>query len=218
MDIFDIIGPVMIGPSSSHTAGAARIALAARQIAGDRIKSARILMHGSFADTYKGHGTDKAVVGGLLGFKPDDPRLRDSMELAKAEGLDFSIVTADLGDVHPNTVRIETETAAGRRNSITGSSIGGGRIRIIRLNGMDVDFTGQYNTLVISHCDRPGAVAAVTGILNRMDMNIAGMKVYRAAKGGDAAMIIETDQKPDRETLDEIRSLPEITGVDYVFI
>ena len=195
MDVFDIIGPVMVGPSSSHTAGAVRIGRMVRGILGEQPAEARITLHGSFARTYKGHGTDKALLGGLLGMLPDDERIRDSMELAHAVGMKYQVGTAVLKDAHPNTACITATGPSGKSVTVQGASVGGGNILITSIDGMDVGFTGEYYTLLISHKDTPGVVAAVTHLLALNEVNIANMKVYRSSRGGDAIMVIETDQE-----------------------
>ncbi|RCX09572.1 L-serine dehydratase [Anaerobacterium chartisolvens] len=213
MNIFDIIGPVMIGPSSSHTAGAVRLAGVARLLLGERVKSAYIKLHGSFAETYKGHGTDKAIIGGLMGYLPDDPRIRESIELAEQEGMTFSIETASLGDVHPNTALISVEGVSGKKASILGSSIGGGNIVIKQIDGMSVEFTGQYNSLIVEYTDRPRMVAMITSIIGDSDINIANMKVYRSARGGKAIMTIEIDQEIPEELVNIIRRQRDVFNV-----
>ncbi|HHV98415.1 MAG TPA: L-serine ammonia-lyase, iron-sulfur-dependent, subunit beta [Clostridiaceae bacterium] len=216
MHVFDVIGPVMVGPSSSHTAGAVRIARVARIILQEEIKKAKVILHGSFAETYMGHGTDRAIIGGLMGFSTDDIRIRDSIKIAEEAGKEFNIETGFLGDVHPNTVLIEAEGMSGRVVSVLGSSIGGGNIAIKKINGVEVDFSGRYHILIIEHKDRPGAVAVVTGILGRNNTNIAIMKVYRSYKGGKAIMVIETDQSVDEGIINEIKGQPNILDVTSI--
>ena len=194
MNVFDIIGPIMVGPSSSHTAGAVRIGRIARALLNEEPCKVQITFHGSFARTYKGHGTDKAILGGLLGMRPDDRRIKDSLELAKQMGMSYCFKTADLGDVHPNTVLISTMGSSREKLEVLGSSVGGGNVLIRRVNGLEVDFTGANNTLLVFHRDTPGAVAAVTQLLAREGINIAQMKVFRFYRGGNAVMVIETDQ------------------------
>lgn len=206
MNAFDIIGPIMVGPSSSHTAGAVRIARVAGILLNEKVRKAVIRFHGSFATTYKGHGTDKAIIGGLMGFDTDDTRIRDSLSIAVAEGMEYSIETCELEGVHPNTVIIELEGISGRKASVMGSSIGGGNILIKKVNGLDVDFSGQFNTLLIEHLDRPGTISAVTGILGNNAINIAIMKVYRSSKGSRAIMVIETDQSVSDDVIENISS------------
>ena len=208
--VFDILGPIMVGPSSSHTAGAARLGKVARSVANGPLKSVKFLLHGSFGKTYKGHGTDRALVAGILGMEPSDIRLRDSLQIAKNEGLDFEFIEQDLGDVHPNTVKFIMETKKGNSCEVVGSSIGGGSIQITEVNGNKVEFTGDYPTLIISHQDVPGAVSKVTSILYKEDINIAFMKVFRKQKGKGATMVFEVDNRLNDNVIDEIK------GIDYI--
>ena len=206
MNVFDIIGPIMIGPSSSHTAGAARIGRVAAILLGEELANAQILLHGSFSKTYKGHGTDKALAGGLIGMDIDDIKIKDSLNIAEQKGIKISFQTGDLGDVHPNTVFIKAVGKSGKIVTITGSSIGGGNIIINKVNETPVEFSGEYNTLVIKHLDAPGVIASVANILVANNVNIANMKDYRSCRGGDAIMVIETDQEISDPTLDLIRN------------
>ncbi|MBQ9393123.1 MAG: L-serine ammonia-lyase, iron-sulfur-dependent subunit beta [Oscillospiraceae bacterium] len=215
MDVFDILGPVMVGPSSSHTAGAARIGYMARTLLGTRPLLARIHLHGSFAETGVGHGTDRALVGGLLGMKPDDLRLPFAFEEAKKHGLIFTIDEIELPDAHPNTAVIEADGEGGRHLELQASSLGGGRIMVDRLDGIDVGFTGDYNTLVIHNQDESGTVATVTGILSQFRVNVANMSVNRRKRGGDALMIIETDQHLLLQQVDSLRQLDGILSITY---
>jgi len=215
VDVFDILGPVMVGPSSSHTAGAARIGYMARTLLGTRPLLAHIHLHGSFADTGMGHGTDRALVGGLLGMRPDDLRLPFAFDEAKKQGLTFTIDQIDLSDAHPNTAVIEADGEGGRHLEIQASSLGGGRILVNRLDGIDVNFTGDYNTLVIHNQDESGTVATVTGILNQLHVNVANMSVNRRKRGGDALMVIETDQHLLLHQVDFLRQLDGILSVTY---
>ncbi|AOR24462.1 L-serine ammonia-lyase, iron-sulfur-dependent subunit beta [Clostridium taeniosporum] len=207
LGIFDILGPIMIGPSSSHTAGAARLGKIARIIAGNNIKEVTFLLHGSFGKTYKGHGTDRALVAGVLGMEPSDERLRDSMEIAKEKGIIFLFKEADLGDVHPNTVKFLMTTVDNSYCEVLGSSIGGGNIQITEVNGNSVEFTGNYETLIISQRDLPGVIHSVTSILSKENINVAFMKVFRNHKGRDATMIFEMDNKVSKKAINEIESL-----------
>ncbi|QXM05913.1 L-serine ammonia-lyase, iron-sulfur-dependent subunit beta [Crassaminicella indica] len=206
---FDVIGPRMIGPSSSHTAGAARLGKVARRICGEEVKKVIFTLHGSFAKTYRGHGTDKALVAGILGMEPEDKHLRKSMEIAKKKGLDYQFVEEDLGDVHPNTVKISMIDKKGNQSEIVGSSIGGGNIKIIKINGLDVEFTGEYSTLIVRQIDVPGVIAKVTKIVSQVEINIAFMRVFRQNKGKDAFMIIETDDPIPKGIIEKIRSIGE---------
>ena len=205
MDLFDIIGPVMIGPSSSHTAGAARIGFSARELLGDDVQKAVITLHGSFADTYRGHGTDRALLAGLMGMAVDDPRLRDSLEIAAETGLEYEFRTTELTDAHPNTAILELTGKKGGAITVRASSVGGGNIRIDEINGMMVSFRVSQDTLVIRHRDMPGVIAGVSTLIARYRVNIATMQVFRTCEGGDAIMAIEVDAPISEALRDELR-------------
>lgn len=205
--IFDILGPIMIGPSSSHTAGAARLGKIARSIAGGDIAEVTFLLHGSFAKTYKGHGTDRALVAGILGMEPSDENLRHSMEIAKEIGLKFLFKEADLGDVHPNTVKFVMRTTTDKYCEVMGSSIGGGNIKVCEVNDSEVDFTGMYETLIVEHKDVPGVIHNVAHILYSENINVAFMKMFRDRKGEESTMIFEMDNKPSTESIEKIKKL-----------
>lgn len=210
VSILDIIGPVMVGPSSSHTAGACRIGLFARELVGGQPEQALVELHGSFARTGVGHGTDRAIVGGLLGFHPDDERLRQSLELAEQAGLAVSFSNTKLrGDHHPNTARI-TVTRAEQHVAVIGSSIGAGRIQITDIDGFGVEITGALPALIFVAMDVPGIVAAVTTALARHGHNIAAIKMSRRRKGGDAIHIYEMDQSPSQAAIEVIRALSAV--------
>jgi L-serine dehydratase len=200
----------MVGPSSSHTAGACRLGLLARCLVGGTPQRARIELHGSFARTGEGHGTDKAIVGGLMGFRPDDERLRTALEIAEREGLDYQFEKTKLGEegvVHPNTARISVER--GERTSVmVGSSLGAGRVLVNEIDGYPVEVTGNYHTIVLVAEDIPGSVARIAGILAEYRLNIATLRLTRKERGGDAFMVIEIDDVPDEKVRDEIRALP----------
>lgn len=213
LDIFDILGPIMVGPSSSHTAGAVRIGGMARTLLGERVVRARILLHGSFAQTGQGHGTDKALVAGLLGMKPDDLRIPESFAVAVAEGLAFSFETADLKEAHPNTALLEVEGENGAQLKMQASSTGGGRICVDKINGVDVGFTGAYNTLVIHSTDISGKLAEVTRLLSQSKVNIANMSLHRSRRGGAVLMVIETDHPVTPVVRQLIAELPGVQGV-----
>jgi L-serine dehydratase len=208
VSLLDIIGPVMVGPSSSHTAGACRLGLLARCLVGGTPASARVELHGSFARTGEGHGTDKAIVGGLMGFRPDDERLRTALEIAEAEHLDYRFEKTTLADdAHPNTVRITLER--GPRSAVmVGSSLGAGRVLVSEIDGYPVDVTGNYHTIVLVAEDVKGSVARIAGLLADNDVNIATLKLTRKERGGDAFMVIEVDDLPSESVRDAIRSLP----------
>lgn len=210
VSILDIIGPVMVGPSSSHTAGACRLGLLARGLVGGTPTRALIELHGSFARTGEGHGTDKAIVGGLMGFRPDDERLRDALDILEREGLDYRFEKTTLGedvDTHPNTVRITLERGD-RRAVMQGSSLGAGRILVTQVDGYPVEVTGNLHTIVLVAEDVKGSVARIAQLLAENDLNIATLRLSRKQRGGDAFMVIEIDEQPGEPVRDAIRSLP----------
>jgi len=211
--VFDILGPIMIGPSSSHTAGAARLGKIASIIAGENIASVQFILHGSFAKTYKGHGSDRALVAGILGMDPWDDRLKDALDIAKLQGLGVEFVEGDLGDVHPNTVKFIITKKSGRIVEIIGSSVGGGNILIFEVDGEPVEFTGNYPTIIISHKDTPGMISKVSTILFDENVNIAFMNVYRNSRGLKAAMVFETDTIVPKNVLDKIKALGNIYNI-----
>jgi L-serine dehydratase len=216
VSLLDIIGPVMVGPSSSHTAGACRLGLIARALAGGTPDMARVELHGSFARTGTGHGTDRAIAGGLLGFQPDDVRLRDSLEAAEGAGLKLTFENTKLrGDHHPNTTRI-TATREGRSAIMTGSSIGAGRIVVTAIDGFPVEVTGAYPTLVVVAHDEPGIVATLASALAEESINLATMRVSRRQKGGDAIHIYELDSAPGSAALERIRKLTAVKTLRVV--
>lgn len=215
--LFDVIGPIMVGPSSSHTSGAATIAWMTRQIFTGNAEGAEITLYGSFADTYKGHGTDRALVGGLLGFRSYDKRIRDSFELAEKAGLDVEFkVDRETETAHPNTVDILLRGDDGHELFVRGESLGGGRVRIVRLNNIKVEFTGEYSTLIVGHKDVPGTVAFITGRLAERRINIAFMKMFREEEGGDAFTVIESDSYLPDGLAEEIMGYKTVTSVDTV--
>lgn len=216
MNVFDIIGPIMIGPSSSHTAGAAKIGYIIRELMGEPIVKANIKLHGSFAATYKGHGTDKALIAGLLGMHPDDERIKNSKEIAEKEGMEVSISKVKLENAHPNTTVIKAVGKSKKTLTVQGTSIGGGEIEINEINGMKVNFNGENNTLVIFHMDAPGEISSVSDLIAKENINIAGMKVFRNRQGGNAVMIIETDQSIDKKLLVEIGMIKNIDSVSAI--
>ena len=213
MRLFDILGPVMVGPSSSHTAGAVRIGLTARKLLGDQPVHADISLHGSFALTGHGHGTDCALIAGLLGMQPDDLRIPDSFAIAAEQGLTFSFQNVQLRNAHPNTARLQLEDAKGRTLDIVAESIGGGRIRIRSIDGIETNFSGEHNTLIVHNQDTPGHVAAVTGCLSGHGVNIATMQLYRSAAGGYAVMVLECDEPIPDAVHAELACLPGIVKV-----
>lgn len=210
--VFDIIGPVMIGPSSSHTAGAARIGRAARSIFGREPKWAHIYFYGSFAETYRGHGTDVAIVGGLLDFDTFDERIKRSLEIAAEKGLEIHFHKEACVPDHPNTARLQIGDEEGELE-LVGVSIGGGKIEIDEINGFKIRLTGEHPSIIVINNDRFGAIANVAHVLAKNEINIGYMQVSRKEKGKTALMTIETDQNVDETILDEIRKLPNILHV-----
>ena len=215
-NIFDILGPVMVGPSSSHTAGAVRIGLVGRQLFGQQPDKAVVYRHGSFAATGKGHGTDRALIAGLLGMRPDDLGIPDSFEIAKERGMDFVIEPRELRDAHPNTARIMMEADNGKKLEIQAYSIGGGRIRVSMLDGMDVNFSGETHTLIVRNQDQPGCITDVSTVLNLCGINIATMQVFRARRGGSAVMVVETDQVVPESAIEMLERRQGILKVTFL--
>ncbi|MEG1524238.1 MAG: L-serine ammonia-lyase, iron-sulfur-dependent subunit beta [Clostridia bacterium] len=205
--VFDIVGPRMTGPSSSHTAGAVRLAHVARHIAGMSVVEAAFTLYGSFAETGKGHGTDKALIAGALGMQPDDIRIKDAYRIAREMGVLVELTYSDEPVKHPNTARIHITSEDGHQTEVVGQSIGGGNILITEINGLEVKFTGEYPTLIIQHRDEPGVIAEVSHVLAQLKINIAFMRVFRHGKGEDAYMTIETDQPVTQEMLLMIQTL-----------
>ncbi len=214
--VFDIVGPIMVGPSSSHTAGAARLGLLARAIAGGDARSATVTLHGSFASTGRGHGTDLAIVSGLLGFAPDDTRLRDAVTLAERAGLTVTFTEADLGDVHPNTAELELVAADGSRVLVQGSSLGAGDVEITLIDDFPVSLSGDLPALGVVHHDQPGVVAAVSAALAEAGINIASMQVSRERRGARALMVIETDEPASAEVTARVAGLDGVIAVRVV--
>ncbi len=210
MNVFDIVGPVMIGPSSSHTAGAVRIGYVAGLLLGRPAVKAEIRLHGSFAKTYRGHGTDKALIAGILGMLPDDERIRTSPMLAVEAGLEVTIIPDSIKDAHPNTARIILTSADGEQIIVQGSSIGGGNIIINQINGLEVEFSGQNDTLIVLHRDTAGVIAEVSQYLGELGINISNFRLSRSQKGGIAIMTIEVDGKVDPIMNEHISGMPNI--------
>ncbi len=215
MNLFDVVGPIMVGPSSSHTAGAVKIGNVCAKLMNEKIIKADIFFHGSFLATGKGHGTDKAIVAGLLGMKVDDPDIPESFEIAKQRGMSFSIGSIDLGDAHPNTAKLILEGESGKNLEIVGSSVGGGRINICEIDGLSANFSGDYPTLIVHNLDQPGHVAEVTSMLQHKSINIATMQLYRSGRGGNAVMVIETDQEVPLEAIGWLEHLEGVMKVTY---
>ncbi len=214
-DVFSIIGPSMIGPSSSHTAGAVRLGRVARQLLGEQPKKAEITLYGSFADTYRGHGTDLALIGGLLDYETDDPRIPVAAEEAEALGVEIAFLTSKDKADHPNTVRFILSSDT-RELSMTGASIGGGNVEIVNVNQFDVKFTAVYPTLVISHHDRPGMIADITAILGRNEINIGFMDLDRKGRDREAMTVIETDVSIPDSLIQELKDLSMIYEIKKV--
>lgn len=215
INIFDMMGPVMVGPSSSHTAGAARIGNMGRTLLGEEVARADIGLHGSFAETGFGHGTDRALLAGLLGMKPDDLRIPNAYEEANRAGMAYSFRTVELRDAHPNTALLELTGKSGKQLTLQVSSIGGGAIVVNKIDGIDVNFTGDFNTLIVRNQDESGSVAAITSILSQVHINVANMSVNRHRRGGDALMVIETDQHIKPRQVEFLSELPGILSVTY---
>ena len=213
MNLFDIIGPVMIGPSSSHTAGAARIGRVARLLLGEDVAEARVGLCGSFARTWRGHGTDRAIVGGLMDIAADDARLRDSLDEAKRRGLRVTFEEIQLKDAHPNTARLRLKGVTGRKIEVIGASVGGGSIEIREIDGMSLRVTAQKHTLIIAHRDTPGIIARVSSLLAGAPVNIATMQVARSAAGGKAMTTMELDELPPDEIVAALRVMKGVESV-----
>lgn len=217
MNIIDVIGPVMIGPSSSHTAGAVRLGLLAASILGSRPVKAEINLHGSFAETYQGHGTDMALLAGLLGWMPDDERIPQAKEYASEAGILFSYHKIDLGNMaHPNTVLFKLRGADGSYCEIVGASVGGGQVRVTEIDGFPVELTGRLPAILTVHADARGVIALVTSTLANAGVNIATMRLFRSNKGGVASMVIECDQAVPQEIINLIGALRQIESVRFI--
>ncbi len=216
MSLFDIVGPVMVGPSSSHTAGAVRLGQIARAILGAQPERVLVELHGSFALTGRGHGTDRAVVAGLLGFSTYDERIRDSLALAQQAGMEVSFAPIDLGPgAHPNALRLTMQTTSAKCN-ITGASVGGGLVLITAVDDFEVDFSGAYHTLLIVSEDRPGTINAVTNWLAAHQINVAFLSVGRKERGGTSIMLIETDDPIPDAVTEGLTSFPWVHWVRHV--
>ena len=215
MNVFDIIGPVMIGPSSSHTAGAVRLGRVVNKLIDDRhLKKVEIVLSGSFARTYKGHGTDRALLAGIMGYKSYSPEIRDALTIAAERGIEYSFFKEDIKGAHPNTAKIHYYLTDGNEGVMQGASIGGGNILVNQINGMSVEFNGDNNTLLVMHEDKPGVIAAVTNLMHweHADLNISNFHLSRQEKGGDAIMTIEIDNQPQETLVDDIRQIEHVTN------
>ena len=217
ISVFDVLGPNMIGPSSSHTAGAVSMARLARGLAVGKLKRVEFILYGSFARTYQGHGTDRALLGGILGFTPDDLNIRDSFNIARQRGLEYSFTpNRTETDVHPNTVDIRMENTQGQVMTVRGESLGGGKVRIVAIDGVPVDFTGEYAAVIAIHQDKPGVVAHITKVLSDRNVNIAFMRLSREAKGDIAYSIIESDGTLPEGIPEQLKTNPYIHDVMIV--
>ena len=214
--LFGVLGPCMIGPSSSHTAGAARIGLMCRSVARHGVKSVTFFLHGSFATTYKGHGTDRALVGGLLGMKTDDERIINSLDIARAKGMEIHFVKADLGNVHPNTVKAEMINIDGETSNVVASSIGGGEINVVSVNGFHANISGNYNAIIVSHLDKVGMISRITGLFEKCDLNIVSLYNNREGFGKTAITIIEMDGEPNKQMFDELSKIEDVYAVSSI--
>ncbi len=218
ISIFDVIGPNMVGPSSSHTAGAAAISLIAKKMFDKDIKDVKFILYGSFAKTYKGHGTDKALLGGSLGFSSDDLRIRDSFDIAKDLGVTYSFEESNLELDHPNVVDVCMTSKCDEKMVVRGVSVGGGKIKIVSIDNIAVEFFGEYPTLIVEHLDTKGMIAFICNCLQDTNTNIAFMKVYRDAKGKKAHSIIECDEKIDKSIIETLKQNENINNVMLVQI
>ncbi len=219
MNVFDIIGPVMIGPSSSHTAGAVRLGRVANKLMDNHpLKRVEITLSGSFAQTYKGHGTDRALLAGIMGYHSYSPEIRDALAIATERGIDYVFLKEDIKGAHPNTARIHFILQDGEEGTVQGASIGGGNILVHQINGMNVEFTGENNTILVMHQDQPGVIAAVTQLMHfeYAELNIASFRLTREARGGSAIMTIEIDGHPPEGLTDAIRKIRLVTNAILV--
>ncbi|WP_029323012.1 L-serine ammonia-lyase, iron-sulfur-dependent subunit beta [Butyrivibrio sp. AE3004] len=213
MNVFDIIGPIMIGPSSSHTAGAVRLGRVVNKLIDERkLNKVEITLSGSFAQTYKGHGTDKALLAGIMGYKSYSPEIRDALEIAKERGIEYIFLKENIKGAHPNTAKIHYFLDDGTEGVMQGASIGGGNILVNQINGMEVNFNGENNTILVMHEDKPGVIASVTNMMHweHEDLNISNFHLSRQEKGGEAIMTIEIDNKPPETLVSEIRQIEHV--------
>lgn len=219
ISVFDVLGPNMIGPSSSHTAGAARIGFLAQKMIGGNVIRADFTLYGSFAKTYHGHGTDRALLGGIMGFSTDDMRIRNSFEIAQESGLAYTFTPNETeAEIHPNTVDISMTNKNGQTMTIRGESLGGGKVRIVRINGVSVDFTGKYSAVIVVQQDKPGVVAHITKVLSDRGVNIAFMRLFREAKGHTAYTIVESDGTLPEDVAESLKENANVHDVMIVQI
>lgn len=214
ISVFDVLGPNMIGPSSSHTAGTATIAYLAHKMLERPLKAVEFILYGSFAKTYQGHGTDRALLGGILGFHTDDTRIRDSFSIARQQGLEYRFTINETEkDIYPNTVDIIMANQAGQTMTVRGESLGGGKVRIVRINEVKVDFTGEYSAVIVIHQDKPGVAAHITKCLSDSNINIAFMRLFREAKGTTAYTIVESDGRLPEHIAEALKNNPNVRQV-----
>lgn len=219
MSAFEVLGPIMVGPSSSHTAGALRIALVARSLAPKNFDRVEFWLYNSFSHTHLGHGTDYALIAGILGLAPDDTRVKDALQLAQDAHLKYSVIEkGDDETLHPNTVEIHLFGKDGTHVSVMGESVGGGRIHISGVNGTHIRMTGDMPTIFVSHCDKPGVLAALTAILATQHINVATMRTFRSERGGLAHTVFEIDESIDQKTLDLFQKAPNVSFAAQVSI
>ena len=217
ISMFDILGPVMIGPSSSHTAGAQRIGKAMYMICGkEEVKKVTFHLHGSFSHTLSGHGTDRALVAGLMGMDASDARIRNSLEIAREKGMEITFIPDDLGDVHPNTVKVLVVTKSGKEFSMIGSSVGGGEVEIVEINGTKAKSSGKYPSIIVTHIDRLGVISKISSILAHNEVNIVTMSNSREKKAGMATTMGETDHAIPLSVKEELEELDYIKQVVLV--
>ena len=219
MNIFDIIGPVMIGPSSSHTAGAVRLGRVANKLINHRkLVRVEITLSGSFAQTYKGHGTDRALLAGIMGYHSYSPEIRDALEIARQQGIDYTFLKQNIKGAHPNTAMIRYYTEDGSEGTVQGASVGGGNILVSQIDGMNVHFNGENHTIIVMHHDKPGVIAEVTRVMHWQyaDLNISSFHLSRESKGGNSIMTIEVDSLPPEDLMAKIREIEHVTNAILV--
>ena len=214
ISVFDVLGPNMIGPSSSHPAGACAIAYLAQKMKSGVLQEVEFTLYGSFAKTCRGHGTDRALLGGIMGFATDDVRIRDSFEIAEERGITFRFIPDEKEtDIHPNTVDIRMVNDSGAVMTVRGESLGGGKVKIVRINQVQVDFTGEYNAVIIIQKDRPGVAAHITRILSDRNVNIAFMRLFRESRGEKAYTIVESDNRLPEDITEKLLENPNVQDV-----
>lgn len=217
ISVFDVLGPNMIGPSSSHTAGTAVIAFLAHKMINGPITKVEFTLYGSFAKTYRGHGTDRALLGGIMGFAPDDTRIRDSFSIADERKLKYQFLINDTEtDIYPNTVDICMTNSSGQVMNVRGESLGGGKVRIVKINQVKVDFSGEYSAVIVIHQDKPGVAAHITKCLSDRNVNIAFMRLFRESKGHTAYTIVESDDHLPEDITESLRENVHVHDVMIV--